>query len=219
MPFHVEIRRSLRRASVFNLDEEKLSKTVLEPWRRARGVQLGDQEWDPRECTLTILEGPALNPSELAHGRGWGTAERSARDVTASVLNSFGWAALAVAVLAETPEAERHLTDLVAQLGVRSVDWAAVRARVVAAAMVVAERPFEDLGALAVVIVVDRPDPSPAWLFEAGLALGALGGRAVVVQIGGHAPPELGELPVIRLDPQRPVSLHSLAERLRHASR
>ena len=70
------------------------------------------------------------------------------------------------------------------------------------------------------ILVVERADPSPDWLFDAGLALGALGGRAIVAQLGDEpAPAALRDLGAIRLDPDEPASLHALAERLRHACR
>jgi hypothetical protein len=148
MPFHVEVRRSYRRAWAFNLDEQKLSLTIVEPWRREKKIELGGQEWDPRECSLKILEGPALEPSELAHGRGWNNAERAARDVTADLLGSDR---LVAAVIAETPDGERRMTDTLAGLGVQTVEWAAVRARILSAATVVGERPTEAVGGLAAV--------------------------------------------------------------------
>jgi hypothetical protein len=212
MPFHVEVRRSFRRAWAFNMDEQKLRRTVVEPWRHGARLELGDQEWDPRECALTILEGPALAPSDLAHGRGWRSAERSARDVTVTVM---GAEQLAVAVLAETPEAERRLAEALGALGVPPIDWSALRARVLAA-----EQPLGAAGAIAVLIVIERGDPPAALLFEAGLALGAFGRRAIVVQISdGAPPPELGDVGVVRLDLQRPASLQALGERLREAGR
>jgi hypothetical protein len=217
MPFHVEVRRSYRRAWAFNLDEGKLRHTIVEPWRREKKIDLGGQEWDPRDCTLKILEGPALEPSDLGHGRGWRNAERSAREVTSDVLGSDQ---LVVAVVAETPDGEHRMTEVLAGLGVQAVDWAAVRARVLAAATVVGERAAEAVGGLAAVIVLERENPAGAWLFEAGLALGALGGRAIVVQMGHQSPPEeLRELAIVQLDGERPASLHALAERLRVAGR
>jgi hypothetical protein len=220
MPFHVEIRRSHRRAWAFNLDEEKLGRTIVRSWRRGRPFVLGDQEWDPRECALTILEGPELEPSDLAHGRGWRNAERSARDVTAAVLDAApALREVAVAVLAETAEAERSLGELLAGLGVRVVDWTAVRQHLMAAAGAAAERPL-DVGGVAVLALVQRSDPAATWLFEAGLAVGALAGSVLVVQVGDEAPPsELGGLGVFRLDPAQPASVRALAERIRLVSR
>jgi hypothetical protein len=217
MPFHVEVRRSFQRAWAFNLDEQKLRRTVIEPWRMGSPLELGDREWDPEASTLKILEGPELEPSDLALGRGWHNAERSALDVTASVLSRAATAAATVAVLAETPSAGRAVIELLGQLGVQAIDWAVVRARILAVATVAGRPP--DRGELAPTILVpDRTGSTGAWLFEAGLALGALGGRAIVVQVGDDPPPaELRSLGVIRLDPGEPASLQALAERLRRA--
>ena len=140
MPFHVEIRHSFRRAWAFNLSEEKLAHTILEPWRRGGPVELGDREWDPRDSTLRILEGPELAPPELAHGRGWHQAERTGHDVSVEALSRVAAQAATVTVLGETPAAERAVLDLLEQLGAPVVEWAAARARILAAATVVAGR-------------------------------------------------------------------------------
>src|SRR5438105_8666086 len=102
MAFHVEIRRSLRHARAFNLDEERLHRAVVDQWRAGRKVELGDQEWDPADSVLTILEGPELSQPDLALGQGWHNAERSATNVTARVLEKAAAEATVVAVLAET---------------------------------------------------------------------------------------------------------------------
>jgi hypothetical protein len=216
MAFHVEIRRSLRRARAFNLSEEKLRHAVIEPWRKGMPVELGDQRWDPGESALTILEGPELNQPNLALGRGWNNAERSATDVTTRILRKAAAEALVVAVLAATPAGHGAATRLLNQIGVRTTDWAAVRARILAAATVVPTIPRETPQVVALILIEGAV--GPAWLFEAGLALGALAGRAIVAQLGAEPPPaELRDLAVIRLDPDQPASLHALAERLRHA--
>jgi hypothetical protein len=219
VPFHVEIRASLRRAWAFNLTEERLRGGILEPWRRGRPVELGDREWDPKESTLRILEGPELAPPELAHGQGWNQAERSARDVTGEILARAVKEATSVAVLAETAAAGRAISDPLAELGARVVDWAAVRARILAPATAVGAHPLDDGGIVSVVLVVERSDPESSWMFDAGLAIGAVGGRAIIVQLGDEPPPAaLGDLGVVRVDPADPVSLQALVERLRHAT-
>jgi hypothetical protein len=216
--FHVEIRRSLQRARAFNLSEEKLRHTVIEPWRRGGPVELGDQQWVPGESVLRILEGPELSQPELALGRGWNNAERSATDVTTRVLREAAAEAVLVAVLAETRPAHETVTRLLNEIGVRTADWAAARARILAAATVVPRIPRQSAQVVVALLLVEQRAPTGAWLFEAGLALGALGGRAVVAQLGDEPPPaELRDLGVIRLDPDQPASLHALAERLRHA--
>jgi hypothetical protein len=85
--FHVEISATaLRHARVFNLGEEELRGSILEPWMADRTIELGDHEWVPHESSLKILEGPRLEGPDLAVGQGWSNAERSARDVTREVL-------------------------------------------------------------------------------------------------------------------------------------
>ncbi len=219
MPFHVEIRHSYRRAWAFNLSEERLRRTILEPWRRGAPAQVGDREWEPKESTIRVLEGPELAPPELAHGQGWHHAERSGQEVTGDVLRRAAAQAVSVSVLGETSSVQRTVLQVVEQLGVRTLDWAVLRARILAAASVVAGPPFGPGETPVAVLALERIDPSPAWLFEAGLALGALGGRAIVVQLGEEPlPAAMGDLGAIRVDPGEPASLHALAERLRGAT-
>ena len=86
MPFHVEIRRSVRRAWAFNLDGDQVRHAVIEPWLAGRTLRLGDRDWLPRDSALRIVEGPELPPQDLAFGRGWGAAERAGEDVTRGLL-------------------------------------------------------------------------------------------------------------------------------------
>jgi hypothetical protein len=216
--FHVEIRRSLQRARAFNLSEEKLRRTVIAPWRQGVPVELGDQQWEPGESALKILEGPELSQAELALGRGWNNAERSGTDASTRLLREAAAEAVQVAVLSETPAGRETAIRLLHQIEVRTADWAAVRARLLAAATVVPSDSGQSAQDLFALLVVEQGPPTGAWLFDAGLALGALGGRALVAQLGDEPlPAELRDLGVIRLDPDQPASLHALAERLRHA--
>jgi hypothetical protein len=107
VPFHVEIGGGINHARAFNLSLEELRKGVLEPWLTGRSVELGEREWDPRESELRILEGPHLDPPELAFSQGWSNAERSAEDVTRRVLEHAEPPKLpdAFVVEAEVPEA------------------------------------------------------------------------------------------------------------------
>lgn len=181
-------------------------------------VELGDQQWDPGESALRILEGPELSPPELALGRGWNNAERSATDVTTRALHEAAAEAVVVAVLAESRPGRETATRLLNQIGARTADWAAVRARILDAATVVPTDTRQSANVVIALLLVEQGTPTGAWLFEAGLALGALGGRAVVAQFGDEPPPaELRDLGVIRLDPEQPATLHALTERLRQA--
>lgn len=107
MPFHVEIANGLNHARAFNLSPEELRRAVLEPWLTGRAVALGEHEWDPRESSLRILEGPHLGNPDLSFGQGWSNAERSAEDVTRRVLETTEPPKLpdAFVVEAEVPEA------------------------------------------------------------------------------------------------------------------
>jgi hypothetical protein len=199
------------------MSEDKLRRTVIAPWRQGVPVQLGDQEWDPRDSALRILEGPELSQAELALGKGWNHAERSGTDASTRLLREAASEAVQVAVLSETPAGRETAIRLLTQIEVRTADWAAVRARLLAAATVVARNSGQSAQDLFALLLIEQSAPTGAWLFEAGLALGALGGRALFAQLGDEPlPAELRDLGVIRLDPDQPASLHALAQRLRH---
>jgi hypothetical protein len=208
MPFHVEISRGFRHARVFNLEREKLQSTVLDPWIRGARIQLGDQEWKPRASALRVLEGPELTSPDLSMGKGWDAAQRSGEDVTRSLLAEVSTPV--VAVLAESPAAERAVREMLDRLEVKTVAWAAQRTRILAPS------PTEDRpGFNAAVLVTDSADPPPTWLLDAGLALGALGGRAVIARLGeGDISPSLEGAAVVRLDAGDEGSVRALAERL-----
>jgi hypothetical protein len=162
LSYHVQVSRSFQRAALFNLSEADLIDRIVEPWSRGARVELGDREWDPVEADLVVLEGPELDAPELALGQGWGNASRTGRDVTAEVLNR----SRPVSVVAG-PAGRAAVAGALA--GLRVVDWETVRERILASA---------DPGvAYAVVVLDDEVDR-----FEAGLAVGALGARALLVQ-------------------------------------
>jgi hypothetical protein len=218
MAFHVEVRQGFRRASAFNLDAEKLQQTVIVPWRSGGPLELGDREWDPSETTLRILEGPTLSPSDLSFGRGWQSAERSARDVTEAAISGAARQAATVCVLAASPSAERALAESLRRLGVNAVGWAAVRDRIRSAVSDVHEQPLERIELVATFVAVDDSDPDEDWLFEAGLALGALGRRAVIARLGdAPLPSKLADFGALEIDMRKPTSLEALEECLRDA--
>jgi hypothetical protein len=182
--FHVEVSRSFRRAQAFNLSEAELREQVLGPWSEGAPFQLGEREWLPAKSDLRILEGPELDTQELAFGQGWSNAARKARDVTGELV---ACAPAAIAVLAETSEGRAAVAPLVEALGLSVADSIA--------------------GARAGVVVLDA-EPSAERAFELGVAVGALGGRVVVVELeGATAPPYLGEA--------IPLDASQLEERLR----
>lgn len=88
MAFHIEVSTSRQHARSFNLNEEELRRTVLEPWLSGRAVLLGDKKWTRDESDLKILEGRELSNQDLAFSQGWSNAERDSTDVTQAVLGS-----------------------------------------------------------------------------------------------------------------------------------
>src|SRR5882757_3988936 len=90
MAFHIEVGTGRRHARSFNLTEEELGRTVLDPWLSDRPILLGDRKWKrgDDDSRLKILEGPELTIQDLAFSQGWANAERSASDVTTTVLEA-----------------------------------------------------------------------------------------------------------------------------------
>jgi hypothetical protein len=151
---------------MFNLSEAELLTRIVEPWSRGARVQIGDREWDPSASDLVVLEGEELAAPQLALGQGWGNASRSARDVTVEVLTR----ARPVAVLAG-PSGRPAVERLLDELGLRAVGWQGVRERILASA---------EPGVAYVVVVMD----GDVDRFDAGLAVGALRDRALLVEPG-----------------------------------
>ncbi len=212
MAFHVEIRRGVQRAWAFNLDLEQLRESVLDPWIRSRPLELGGKDWEPQESSLRVLEGSELDPSDLAMGKGWRNAEREGRDVTRELLDGAIAEEIAVAVLSTTPEGEAAATSLLEQLGVRTASWSELRDRVLAAATS-ATNPGGP--AVAAVLLVLDGSPDEVWTFDAGLAVGLLGGRAIVCRLGSAPlPAALSRGSAISLDPNASPG-RALAARLR----
>jgi hypothetical protein len=211
MPFHVEISRGYRRARAFNLDEEKLRAEILGPWMRGRVVMLGDRDWEPRDCKLIVLEGPELSDTDLAMGRGWSNAQRTAENVTRRLVDAEAAQSGGplVVVLAESEGAGAEVARVVERLGLETAPWSELRGRIL--------NPPRDGrgGGFAAVLAFDSSSPSPEWLFDAGLVRGALGARAVFTQLGDAAiPAQLAGIEVIRLDPGNEASMQALEAKL-----
>jgi hypothetical protein len=210
--FHVEISRGFRHARAFNLDEDTLRTKILEPWVRGRVIVLGDKDWEPRDCKLRILEGPELADMDLAMGRGWSNAEKTAENVTRRLVDEAVAPAAApvVAIVAETPSGEEALARMLKRLGLETAAWGEVRGRILEVAGGSGGPRY------AAVVAFETPTPPGSWLFDAGLARGALGRSALVAQLGDTGiPVELTGVDVIRLDPDDEASVGILGDRLR----
>jgi hypothetical protein len=152
MAFHIEVAAGRRHARSFNLTEEELGRTVLDPWLSGRPVLLGDRRWkrDDEESRLRILEGPELSVQDLAFSQGWANAERASADVTGAVLETAtegrrkqrGPAAIVI----HTDSAVGTLAEIVSGHDTETVSLEAARERIdgrdpsVAAVILVVER-------------------------------------------------------------------------------
>jgi hypothetical protein len=150
MSFHVEISSSFHRARVFNLGEDELRQTVLEPWVGDQPFELGEQEWEPRESKLMILEGPTLGTPDLSFGQGWSNAQRSAEDVTRRMLEGAESSASGPsAAMVEADSLDGAIAELSAGRDLQPIRWSAARERI----------DGRDPAVAAVILVVRRPEP------------------------------------------------------------
>ena len=131
MPFHVEVSSSPNHARAFNLDAASLSARVLVPWTVGLPFDFGEQEWEPRESRLTILEGPHLEPADLAFSQGWSNALRASADVTRSMLEAVEAEAPAQAAVAIAADSlEQALAEIGAGQEPQPLQWAAAVDRI-----------------------------------------------------------------------------------------
>jgi hypothetical protein len=209
--FHVEISSGFRqRARAFNLDEAKLRESILDPWIGGRLIFLGDKEWEPRDCKLIVLEGPELAGADLSMGRGWSNAEKTAENVTRRLIDAATTASKpVVAIVADEEETVAEITRMLKRLELEAAPWQELRARILSPPTTASGTGY------AAVLATDRAEPTASWLFDAGLARGALGRRAVVAQLGDAAiPAQLAGVDVIRLVPDDEASIRALGDRL-----
>jgi hypothetical protein len=150
MAFHIEVSGGRQHARSFNLTEEELRRTVLDPWLSGRAVLLGDRKWTRDEAELKILEGPELSVQDLAFSQGWANAQRQATDVTGQVVEGATEAQRAArgpaAIVIHTDSPVGTLTDIVAGHNTEKVPIEEARERIdgrdpsVAAVILVVQR-------------------------------------------------------------------------------
>ena len=150
MSFHIEVATGRQHARSFNLTEEELRRTVLEPWLAGRAVLLGDRKWTRDDAELTIYEGREMSNQDLAFGQGWANALRASEDVTATVLGDAAEAKQAsrgpATIVLRTDSAVQTLADIVSGHDTESVPIEEVRERIdgrdpsVAAVILVVQR-------------------------------------------------------------------------------
>lgn len=147
MPFHVELSSGIRHARSFNLSREQLMAEVIAPWLEDLPVELGEQEWQPGESKLRILEGPHLDGPDLAFGQGWANAERASEDVTERELAAAPPPDLPDAFVVEADQSDAPLGNLLEGEGATAIAWADARDRI----------DGRDPAIAAVILVVKKP--------------------------------------------------------------
>jgi hypothetical protein len=84
--YHLELRQFPHVSRAFNLDREALDTRFLKPLVTGDPIKYDDRHWPPEKTRVTVLEGPALEQSDLGLGRGWALATKQGEDVTKQVL-------------------------------------------------------------------------------------------------------------------------------------
>jgi hypothetical protein len=149
MPFHVEVRSPLHHARAFNVSDGEVQQ-ILNFWIAGQTFEFGEQEWEPRESKLTILEGKALDGPDLAFGQGWSNALRSAEDVTRRMMDSAEiHAPLPPVVEVEADSVEAAAAAIATGSSPSPVEWSAARERI----------DGRDPEVAAVIVVVKRSEP------------------------------------------------------------
>jgi hypothetical protein len=148
VPFHVEVSSSPDHARVFNVEEAEL-RQILGLWVSGQTFELGEQEWDPGESKLTILEGRALSGPDLSFGQGWSNALRSAKDVTQQVMASAEISLPLPSVVAIGADSvDGAVAEMAAGSAPVEIEWPDARARIdgrdpSVAAVILVVRPSE----------------------------------------------------------------------------
>ena len=151
MPFHVEVSSPHKHARVFNIGEAELGQ-ILKPWIAGQTLEFGEQEWEPRESKLTILEGKALESPDLAFGQGWSNALRSAEDVTRPMLEAEETRAPLAPVISIEGTSVHAALDTIASGDPVALEWSEARARI----------DGRDPAVAAVILVLRPSGPEPS---------------------------------------------------------
>jgi hypothetical protein len=129
VPFHVEVSSPLHHARVFNLGGGELQQ-ILGPWVAGQTFELGEQEWEPRESKLKILEGKSLEGPDLAFGQGWSNALRFAEDVTRERLEAEELRAPQAPVLSIEAGSIDEVLAGALETALTELEWAEARRRI-----------------------------------------------------------------------------------------
>jgi hypothetical protein len=142
-------------------------------------------------------------------GRGWSNAEKTGENVTRRLIDEVSTPSQPiVAILAEGEDALLDIGRMLERLELEIAPWAELRARILTP-------PAQTSGSgYAAVLSTDSAEPTASWLFDAGLARGALGPRAVFAQLATQQSRSAAGVDVVRLVPDDEASVRALADRL-----
>jgi hypothetical protein len=147
VPFHVELSSGIDHARAFNLSRALLLAQVIAPWLEDLSIELGEQDWQPADCQLKILEGPHLSGPDLAFGQGWANAERASENVTKRELAAAPVPTHPDAFVVETESPKAAVSEMLDGRRATPVAWGEARQRIdgrdpeVAAVILVLRRP------------------------------------------------------------------------------
>jgi hypothetical protein len=147
VPFHVELSSGIKHARSFNFSREQLMAEVIAPWLEDLPVELGEQEWQPAESKLKILEGPHLGGPDLAFGQGWANAERASEEVTQRELAAAPPPDLPDAFVIEAGQPDAALGELLEGQAATPIAWTEARRRI----------DGRDPAIAAVILIVKKP--------------------------------------------------------------
>jgi hypothetical protein len=151
VPFHVEVRSPPQHARVFNVGDTELDQ-LLKPWIAGHSFEFGEQEWEPRESTLTILEGKKLEGPDLAFGQGWSNALRSCEDVTRQMVESAELRVPLAPVVSVSGDSVDEAVSAIASGGsAEPLEWSEAKARI----------DGRDPAVAAVILVLRPSEPGP----------------------------------------------------------
>jgi hypothetical protein len=149
VPFHVELNSGLNHARAFNLSHEELLRKIVAPWLEDLPIELGEQNWQPAESQLKILEGPHLGGPDLSFGQGWANAERASESVTKRELAAAPAPQRPDAFVVEAESPEALVSEMLESQQVTPVTWSDAQERI----------DGRDPPEVAAVILVVRRDP------------------------------------------------------------
>ncbi len=135
-----------------DVGEGDLQAKVLEPWACGLPVEFEGRSWEPRDCRLTVLEGPALAALGDGPEEQWAAVLGAAADVTRPLLEAAQASAPAqTAVIVEAASVEAAQRELRTGRSPRRIPWASAVERIEA----------RDPEVAAVILVVKGS--GPAW--------------------------------------------------------